>query len=488
MEEDEPIPTVLIHKSKDQKDVHYRRCEEIGHGGFAKVFRGLADGDKEVAIKVTSKKRLTKSNAQQKHRCEVEIQLSLHNPRVLKALDFFEDEQFTYLVLEMCSLGSLKNQLRKRMKFTEDETIRYLRDIVGAVAYLHDNRILHRDLKLENFLMDADGAVKVGDFGLSAKLDHDDERRYTVCGTPNYMCPEMLSGAKGVSYEVDLWAIGVSTFGMLTGHMPFQQADKKGTYALIRKAEYKFPDTVALSLPAKQFIAALLQIDPEKRPSAHDLMQHQFIVDQAVVYRPPLKERKNAPVAKPGLSPVPDFFVSRFCDHSEKYGLGYLLVNGTVGACFNDSSRIAMDPSEAFIHYWDSYGVAQPEVLTKESNSQKKKITILLRFLESLKKSPSMFQSPRTDMEAKVPLTHVKYWLRTEQATLFRMDNRNIQVNFTDRTKLFIFWNQKELMIAPSVFDQGKRIPLSDVSGQTESEEKSRFLIAKEMLAIMSGA
>jgi polo-like kinase 1 len=489
MEDRTPIPLILIHKSPDQKDIRYHRYEELGHGGFAKVFRASLDGHKEVAIKVTSKDRLVKPKAQQKHRTEVEIQKSLDNPNVLQAVDFFDDDHFTYLVLELCSRGSLKIQLRKRVKFSEEETIRYLRQIIAGVAYLHDNRILHRDLKLENCLVDSTGCLKIADFGLSAKLEHDDERRFTVCGTPNYMCPEMISGGKGVSYEVDVWAIGVIAFGMLTGKMPFQQADKKETYALIKKCAYSFPEHPRLSLPARQFITSILQIDPQKRPSARDLFEHPFIAERASVYRPPLVEVRNSSRVKPQptLTSVPEFFVSRFCDHSEKYGLGYLLVNGTVGACFNDSSRMVMDPYENFIQYWDSYGVLQPAIMTVDNEIEKKKITILTRFAESLKKTATMFRIPPLKFERSTPMRHVKYWLRTEKATLFRMDDRNIQVNFADRQKLFIFWGERELMIVPTVFDQGKLIALSEVSSQSaESDEKARFLVAKEMLAIMS--
>jgi polo-like kinase 1 len=270
--------------------------------------------------------------------------------------------------------------------------------------------------------------------------------------------------------------------------MPFQAADKKETYALIRKCAYSFPENSRLSMQARQFITGILQIDPQKRPSANDLLEHPFIGERGPPPRPLLQEVKNTVRAKPaGTTTVPDFFVSRFCDHSEKYGLGYLLVNGTVGACFNDSSRMVMDPHEQFIQYWESYGVQRPDILKKDNDAQKKKTTILIRFSESLKKTASMFRPPSGTFDPQTPLKHVKYWLRTDKATLFRMDDRNIQVNFVDRNKLFIFWSQKELMLVPTVFDQGKTMTLADVGSQApDSEEKSRFLIAKEMLAIMS--
>jgi polo-like kinase 1 len=386
-----------------------------------------------------------------------------------------------------CSRGSIKVQLRKRIKFSEEETIRYLRDIITGVVHLPDNRLLHRDLKLESFLMDEHGIVRVGDFRVSAKLEHDNERRFTVCGTPNYMCHELIAGSQGVSYEVDMCAIGVATFGMLTGKMPFQGIDKKDTYALIRKCTYAFPENSRLSFHARQFISGILQIDPQKRPSARDLLEHPFI-GQRPPPRPPLQQLRNTIRVKPVvLTPVPDYFVSRFCDHSEKYGLGYMLVNGTVGACFHDSSRMAMDPHAQFIQDWESYAVQRPDVLRKDNEAPKKKITILLRIAESLKKTVSMFHIPGVRLNPETPLTHVKYWLRTERATLFRMADRNIQVNFVDRNKLFIFWALKELMLVPTVFDHGKLISLSKVSNHpADSEEKTRFLIAKEMLAILS--
>jgi polo-like kinase 1 len=483
------IPTALVHTIPGKKAVSYHRHEELGHGGFAKVFRGTTDLGNEVAIKVTAKFRLAKPKTQQKNRSEVDIQLSLDHPNVVRALDFFEDDNFTYLILELCQRGSLKTQLRARGRFSEQETIRYLRDIMNCLAYLHDNRILHRDLKLENFLVDNSFCVKIADFGLSAQLDHDDERRFSVCGTPNYLSPEMISDAsKGVSYEVDIWAIGVSTFAMLTGRLPFQKSEKKETYAQIKKCAYSFPSESDVSLAAKQFIGCLLQLDPKKRPSARDVSDHPFLSEKVEPIRKPLKEVVNRTITKKDSQvPVPDFFVSRFCDHSDKYGLGYLLLNGTVGACFNDLSRMAIDPHGVFIHYWDSYAVQDPAVLAPDGDIERKKITILARFADSLKKSRLMFRLPAAQCSPSTPLVHVKYWLRTEQAVLFRMQDRNIQVNFADHQKLFIFWSQKELMLAPSILDAGTVIPLSQMNHRSDaSDEKARFLIAKEMLSVMN--
>jgi polo-like kinase 1 len=148
---------------------------------------------------------------------------------------------------------------------------------------------------------------------------------------------------------------------------------------------------------------------------------------------------------------------------------------------------MALDPHETFIHYWDSYAVQDPAVLSPDGNVETKKITILTKFADSLKKSRLMFRLSATKYNPLTPLVHVKYWMRTEQAVLFRMHDRNIQVNFTDHQKLFIFWHQKELMIAPSVLDTGTLVPLSQMNQRNDaSDEKARFLIAKEMLSIMS--
>lgn len=627
------LPSVITRAHHDGRVDKYNVHEILGQGGFGTVFRITKfETNEEFALKVTPFEILKKPKQIKKHRMEIEIQRKLNHPNILKSYDNFEDSLYTYIVLELCPHQTIKHLLRKKKLFTEVETASIIREIVSGLIYLHDNRIIHRDLKLENFLIGKDGHVKIADFGLSTKLDYDDQRRFTVCGTPNYLSPEILcSSSKGHSYEVDIWAVGVCAFALLTGKPPFETKKLKLTYEHIRSCSYKFPTELKLSFVAKDFVQSILQINPELRPSALELSLHPFLaladkkptthkiqndqrkkfttifpenkpeqeqkqeqdkkevkpeikIDQKeqinnkpkniinpqvlqqkqdqqdnklinpqVFQQKPekkaeqkteqkqeqnhkikniinpqifqqrqelkqeLKKEENLeniiplPVRKP-LQPIninrnenipnnskevyqnvyesaPDYCVSRFCDHSDKYGLGYLLLNGTVGACFNDATRMVMDPHENFIQYWNSYQCTFPTILSKNDQNQKKKILVLLKFSESLKKTKTMFHIPENEQfTPTTALKHVKYWMRSNDSLLFRMDNRTIQVNFNDKMKLIVFWNSKKMMLVSNIKEPGKIIMINDLPKLPGiDEEKRRFALAKAMLEEMNG-
>ncbi|KAK8875899.1 hypothetical protein M9Y10_006076 [Tritrichomonas musculus] len=551
------VPLTIIRKHKNGKTEIYKRNEELGRGGFATVYRVTNESTGEsFALKATSRERLKKPKVLQKHRSEVAIQRSLNHPNVLKLYDFFEDSQNTYMILELAPGRSIRDLVKSKGHLSEEETVRILQDVLTGLCYLHDNRIIHRDLKLENFLIGSDKKVRIADFGLSAKLDYDDEKKFTVCGTPNYLSPELLASTNhGHSYEVDIWAIGVCAFAMLTGTPPFETRRTKDTYAHIKSCQYHFPYELRLSAQSKNFIRSILQLRPELRPSSYELQAHPFMqslgpypqpisqeenkekVQEKVQEKEKDKEHEkekekekehekekkvdrdhyhdrtpyqkdktprseNVAMNNQNLDPqlgnnlafkkyesiiIPDFCVSRFCDHSEKYGLGYLLVNGTVGAVFNDLSRMVMDPFEEFVQYYDDYQVHQPTVLRKDDITQIKKLSILQKFAESLKKTKTLFTLPKHHFDKFSILHHVKYWARNDDATLFRMDDRNIQVNFKDRTKMLIFWQTKRMTIFKSVKDLSKLVPLEDLNKGKEMEEhKQRFMMAKAMIAQMS--
>lgn len=150
--------------------------------------------------------------------------------------------------------------LNARKRLTEFEARYYLIQLTNGLQYLHDHLIIHRDLKLGNLFIDHHMNVKIGDFGLAAKLTNQEERRFTVCGTPNYIAPELLEGKKGHSFEVDVWSMGVILFTWLVGKPPYQSKDVKSTYKRIVANQYSYPDTLTISGEVKQLISKMLQV------------------------------------------------------------------------------------------------------------------------------------------------------------------------------------------------------------------------------------
>lgn len=273
------LPPTITRTHPDGRIDKYNVHEVLGQGGFGTVYRiSKFETKEEYALKVTPFEILKTPKLMRKHRMEIEIQRKLNHENILKSYDYFEDSSNTYIVLELCPHQSIKHLLRKKKTMTEVETASIIREIVNGLIYLHDNRIIHRDLKLENFLIGKDGHIKIADFGLSTRLEYDDQRRFTVCGTPNYLSPEILcSSSKGHSYEVDIWAIGVCAFALLTGKPPFETKKLKSTYEHIRSCSYSFPPELRLSFVAKDFVRSILQINPEVRPSAIELSLHPFL-------------------------------------------------------------------------------------------------------------------------------------------------------------------------------------------------------------------
>lgn len=150
--------------------------------------------------------------------------------------------------------------LKRRKKLSEPETRYYMAQIVDSLLYLHQHLVIHRDLKLGNLFIDGNMKVKVGDFGLATHLTHPDERRKTICGTPNYIAPEILEGKTGHSFEVDIWSTGVILYTLLIGKPPFESKDVKSTYKRILANSYAFPEHTPIASDAKHLIRKMLQV------------------------------------------------------------------------------------------------------------------------------------------------------------------------------------------------------------------------------------
>ncbi len=142
---------------------------------------------------------------------------------------------------------------------------------------MHQEKVIHRDLKLGNLFLNDQMQVKVGDFGLATKVVFDGEKKRTICGTPNYIAPEVLSSRTGHSYEVDLWSIGVILYTILIGRPPFETSNVKTTYKRIRMNSYSFPEHIPINPQGKDLISKLLRSDPKKRISLQGVLDHEFL-------------------------------------------------------------------------------------------------------------------------------------------------------------------------------------------------------------------
>ncbi|KAI0765944.1 Pkinase-domain-containing protein [Trametes elegans] len=209
--------------------------------------------------------------------------MSLEHPNIVGFKECFEDEDNVYMTLELCHNGSLMDMLRRRKRFTEPESRYFMVQLIGACHYMHTHQVIHRDLKLGNIFLDRNMNVKVGDFGLAALIESPGERKKTICGTPNYIAPEVLfDTANGHSFEVDTWSIGVILYTLVVGRPPFQTKDVKTIYKRIRNNEYEFPADRVVSRLVQELIQQILTPDPQQRPTLHEIVDHDWFTTGTV--------------------------------------------------------------------------------------------------------------------------------------------------------------------------------------------------------------
>ncbi|XP_016399441.1 serine/threonine-protein kinase PLK4-like [Sinocyclocheilus rhinocerous] len=248
----------------------------LGKGSFACVYRAKSvNTGLEVAIKMIDKKAMHKAGMVQRVINEVEIQCRLKHPSVLELYNYFEDSNYVYLVLEMCHNGEMSRYLKERKNpFTEEEARHFMHQIVKGMLYLHTHGIMHRDLTLSNLLLTTSMNIKIADFGLATQLKLPSEKHFTMCGTPNYISPEVATrSAHGL--ESDVWSLGCMFYAFLTSRPPFDTDTVKHTLNKVVLGEYQMPTHI--SAEAQDLIQQLLQKNPALRPSLSAVLDHPFM-------------------------------------------------------------------------------------------------------------------------------------------------------------------------------------------------------------------
>ena len=263
-------------KDNNQNVRKYTKGRFLGKGGFAKCYELICqDNNKTFAAKMLPLSDIKTERQRQKLLTEIKIHKSLHHQQIVAFEHYFKDKTNVYILLELCQNQTLNELFERRKKLSEIEVQCYMIQLIKALQYLHSHRVIHRDLKLGNLFLNDKMELKVGDFGLATKLDFEGERKKTVCGTPNYIAPEVLYGT-GHSYEVDIWALGVIIYTLLIGKPPFETREVKTTYNKIKKAEFSFPITCKISSAARNIIKKILILDPKKRPTLNDILSDEF--------------------------------------------------------------------------------------------------------------------------------------------------------------------------------------------------------------------
>ncbi|KAJ1565118.1 spindle assembly checkpoint kinase [Nowakowskiella sp. JEL0078] len=223
----------------------------LGKGKFGRVY--LAREKRSgyvVALKILFKAELAQAKVEKQLRREIEIQSHLRHPNILRLYGYFYDAKRVYLIIEYAARGEMYKQLQKIGKFPENRASKYIAQMTLALKYLHKKHVIHRDIKPENLLIGMKGELKIGDFGWSVHAPN--ARRTTLCGTLDYLPPEMVEG-RDHNEKVDLWSLGVLCYEFLVGVPPFEDnTSTRATYKRIAQVDLKFPEFI--SLEAKDLI------------------------------------------------------------------------------------------------------------------------------------------------------------------------------------------------------------------------------------------
>ena len=303
----------------------YKYGRLIGQGAFGKVNLGLNIlTGRIVAVKSFNKNNteLTGENMK-KIKYETDLMKKLNHPNITKILEMFEDEKYFLIIMEYINGGNLFSFVKKRRKLSEKTSKFLFRQIILGIKYIHEQNIVHRDIKLENLLIDLNNNVKICDFGIGRKLENKKQLLHDQCGTLMYMAPEILLSSKEKGYEgfpVDIWSAGISLYIMLSGTLPFNYKNKKkhknkeeendddneeeeeesissskskskknddDNFELQYNIVYKEPNNIEkISDEARDLLKGLLNKDPKKRLTCEQILNHPWLYN--------FKEKNNS--------------------------------------------------------------------------------------------------------------------------------------------------------------------------------------------------
>ena len=263
----------------------YEIKDIIGIGNFGEVKLGINKETKEkVAIKIIDKDKMIKCNNIERIKREFKIIKELDHLNIIKTYSIRDDPKKFYIIMEYCEKGELFKYIIKNKKLKENEAAFFFYQIINGIEYIHNKNIVHRDMKPENLLITENNIIKIIDFGLSNYF-YNNNLLSTLCGSPSYSSPELLSGEKYEGFPVDIWSIGITLFAMIFGYLPFRDNNNKSLYKKIVECNIEYPDFSCVSLVAKDLLKKILIKDPKKRLNIQQIKQHPFYLKGRHIFK-----------------------------------------------------------------------------------------------------------------------------------------------------------------------------------------------------------
>eukprot|EP00069_Balaena_mysticetus_P010479 bmy_06678T0 len=461
----------------------YRRGKLIGKGAFSRCYKLTDMSTSSVfALKVVphgggGAGRLCPSDKVER---EIALHSRLRHRNIVAFHGHFADRDHVYMVLEYCSRQSLAHVLEARQTLTEPEVRYYLRGLVSGLRYLHQRRIVHRDLKLSNFFLNKNMEVKIGDLGLATRVGPGGRCHRVLCGTPNFLAPEVVS-RNGHSCQSDIWALGCVMYMVLTGAPPFVAAPLSEMYQNIRDGRY--PEPAHLSPNARRLIARLLAPNPAERPSLDHLLQDDFFTQplgrlfRKVGWLLLPQRRRPCPftpkeASGPGEDgPDPDstewgsedppgeqrpiLWAPKWVDYSSKYGFGYQLSDGVSGVLLRDGTHMALRPAGGQVIYMPDRGKLETFALRDVPSLLGAKLAVLRLFARYMQQRLREEGGLSTATWPAAPSLCLLRFLVSERAALLLFSDGTVQVSCSGgQAQLVLSGGCEELRL--TVWEQGQ--------------------------------
>ncbi|XP_022162743.1 serine/threonine-protein kinase pakG [Myzus persicae] len=265
---------IHLHNRKQKLKQKFDILKKLGEGSCGKVQLGICkETEQLVAIKTIRKRKIETEADLIRIRREIQIMSSVRHPNIIHIYEVFENREKIVLVMEYAAGGELYDFLSEKKVLTEEEARRIFRQVAIAIFYCHKHNICHRDLKLENILLDEQGNAKIADFGLSNVFNHK-ALLSTYCGSPLYASPEIVTGTPYHGPEVDCWSLGVLLYTLVYGTMPFDGSNFKRLVRQISQGEYYEPKKPSRASP---LIGSMMTVNPNARADIRTICSHQWL-------------------------------------------------------------------------------------------------------------------------------------------------------------------------------------------------------------------